>query len=48
MQQLKKLRNKLVPAHPDADNGDMEIRGRSVYDGLPKKVVISSSEIRVH
>lgn len=42
----EEVKKQIGSAHPDADNGDMEIRGRSVYDGLPKKVVISSSEIR--
>lgn len=42
----EEVKKQVGSAHPDADNGDMEIRGRSVYDGLPKKVVISSSEIR--
>lgn len=42
----EEVKKQIGSAHPDADNGDMDIRGRSVYDGLPKKVVISSSEIR--
>jgi rod shape-determining protein MreB len=42
----EEVKKQIGSAHPDADNGEMEIRGRSVYDGLPKKVVISSSEIR--
>jgi rod shape-determining protein MreB len=40
------VKKQIASAHPDADNGEMDIRGRSVYDGLPKKVTISSSEIR--
>jgi len=43
----EEVKKQIGSAHPDADNGEMEIRGRSVYDGLPKKVTISSSEIRV-
>lgn len=42
----EEVKKQIGSAHPDADNGEMEIRGRSVYDGLPKKVTISSSEIR--
>ncbi|HRG62340.1 MAG TPA: rod shape-determining protein [Burkholderiales bacterium] len=42
----EEVKKQIGSAHPDADNGEMDIRGRSVYDGLPKKVTISSSEIR--
>lgn len=40
------IKKQLGSAHPDADNGEMEIRGRSVYDGLPKRVTVTSTEIR--
>lgn len=42
----EEIKKQIGSAHPDTDNGDMEIRGRSVYDGLPKKISISSPEIR--
>ena len=41
------IKKELGSAHPDTDNGEMEIRGRSIYDGLPKKVTITSAEVRV-
>jgi rod shape-determining protein MreB len=34
-------------AHESSDSGDMSIRGRSVFDGLPKQIVITSEEIRL-
>ena len=42
----EKVKKQIGSAHLDADNGEMEIRGRSVYDGLPKKITISLTEIR--
>jgi len=42
----EEIKKQIGSAHPDTDNGEMEIRGRSVYDGLPKKITITSSEIR--
>ncbi|MEN9946292.1 MAG: hypothetical protein RLZZ293_678 [Pseudomonadota bacterium] len=43
----EEIKKTIGSAHPDADNGEMEIRGRSVYDGLPRKIDIFSAEIRV-
>lgn len=34
-------------AHKSSDSGDMSIRGRSIFDGLPKQIVITSEEIRL-
>ena len=42
----EEIKKQMGSAHPDSDNGEMEIRGRSIYDGLPKQVTISSAEIR--
>lgn len=42
----EEIKKRIGSAHSGTDNGDMEIRGRSVYDGLPKKITITSSEIR--
>lgn len=41
------VKKKIGSAHPTADNGEISIRGRSVFDGLPKQVTISSEEIRL-
>ncbi len=41
------IKKKIGSAHPDVDNGDLNIRGRSVFDGLPKQVLVSSEEIRL-
>ena len=43
---LYEIKKQIGSAHSGTDNGEMEIRGRSVYDGLPKKISITSSEIR--
>ena len=42
----EEIKKQIGSAHHDTDNGEMEIRGRSVYDGLPKRISISSAEIR--
>lgn len=42
-EQIKKT---IGSAHSSVDNGIMEIRGRSVFDGLPKQINITSEEIR--
>ncbi|TXI92143.1 MAG: rod shape-determining protein [Neisseriales bacterium] len=42
----EEIKKQIGSAHSGTDNGEMEIRGRSVYDGLPKKISITSSEIR--
>lgn len=41
------IKKKIGSAHKDADGGEMNIRGRSVFDGLPKQIVITSEEIRL-
>lgn len=41
------VKKKIGSAHKDADSGEMNIRGRSVFDGLPKQIVITSEEIRL-
>jgi rod shape-determining protein MreB len=43
----EEIKKQLGSAHPSTDNGHMEIRGRSVYDGLPKQITITSEEIRL-
>ena len=40
------IKKQIGSAHPSTDTGELEIRGRSVYDGLPKKVTITSQEVR--
>ncbi|RTK94866.1 MAG: rod shape-determining protein [Neisseriaceae bacterium] len=40
------IKKRIGSAHKNADVGEMKIRGRSVYDGLPKEVSINSSEVR--
>lgn len=40
------IKKQIGSAHPDNDNGEMQIRGRSIYDGLPREITISSPEIR--
>lgn len=42
-EQIKKT---IGSAHPSVDNGSMDIRGRSVFDGLPKQITITSEEVR--
>lgn len=42
----EEIKKQIGSAHSGTDNGEMEIRGRSVYDGLPKKISITSSEMR--
>ncbi len=42
----EEIKKRIGSAHPETDSGEMEIAGRSVYDGLPKRVTISSLEIR--
>lgn len=41
------IKKKIGSAHPDADRGSLDIRGRSVFDGLPKQITITSEEIRL-
>ena len=42
----EEIKKQIASAHPSTDTGELEIRGRSVYDGLPKKVMITSAEVR--
>jgi rod shape-determining protein MreB len=41
------IKKKIASAHESTDVGEMKIRGRSVYDGLPREVTVTSAEIRV-
>jgi len=41
------IKFKIGSAHPSIDIDEMLIRGRSLYDGLPKEIVVTSEEIRV-
>lgn len=43
----EEIKKRIGSAHESGDNGDMTIRGRSVYDGLPKQITITSEEIRL-
>lgn len=43
----EEIKKHIGSAHESGDNGDMTIRGRSVYDGLPKQITITSEEIRL-
>ena len=40
------LKKKIGSAHPAADRGAMEVRGRNLLSGLPAVVTIHSSEVR--
>jgi rod shape-determining protein MreB and related proteins len=40
------IKKQIGSAHPDADVGDMIIRGRSTFQGLPRETVVTSQEIR--
>lgn len=40
------VKKRIGSAHKNTDIGEMSIRGRSVYDGLPKEVLVNSAEIR--
>ena len=41
------IKKKIASAHESTDVGEMKIRGRSVYDGLPREVTVTAAEIRV-
>lgn len=43
----EEIKKQIGSAHESGDGGDMSIRGRSVYDGLPKQIMITSQEIRL-
>jgi len=40
------LKKKIGSAHPAADRGSMEVRGRNLLSGLPAVVTIQSAEVR--
>ncbi len=42
----EEVKKQIGSAHPASDVGEMVIRGRSAYDGLPKEIVINSQELR--
>lgn len=42
----EEIKKKIGSAHKNTDSGEMIIRGRSVYDGLPKQLVVTAEEIR--
>ena len=42
----EEIKKQIGSAHPDADVGDMTIRGRSTFQGLPRETVVNSAEIR--
>lgn len=43
----EEIKKQIGSAHESGDGGDMTIRGRSVYDGLPKQITVTSQEIRL-
>lgn len=42
----EEIKKQIGSAHQSADGGEMIIRGRSTYQGLPNEVIINSVEIR--
>ncbi len=42
----EEIKKQIGSAHPDADAGEMTIRGRSTFQGLPRETVVNSEEIR--
>lgn len=42
----EEIKKQIGSAHPDADAGEMTIRGRSTFQGLPREAVVNSEEIR--
>ncbi len=40
------LKKKIGSAHPSADRGTMEVRGRNLLNGLPAVLTITSAEVR--
>ena len=40
------IKKQLASAHITTDVGEISIRGRNVYQGLPKEIIINSTEIR--
>lgn len=42
----EEVKKQIGSAHPDLDVGEMVIRGRNTYQGLPQELAINSQEIR--
>lgn len=42
----EEIKKQIGSAHPSADVGDMVIRGRSTFQGLPRETTVTSQEIR--
>ncbi len=42
----EEIKKQIGSAHPDADVGEIAIRGRSAFQGLPKEAIVNSAEIR--
>ena len=40
------IKIRIGSAYPYEDEGEMEIKGRNLIDGLPKNVIITASEVR--
>lgn len=40
------IKKQIGSAHPSADVGEMVIRGRNAYQGLPKEITVNSAELR--
>lgn len=42
----EEIKKQIGSAHPTTDAGEISIRGRSSYQGLPKEILVNSQEIR--
>jgi rod shape-determining protein MreB len=42
----EEIKKQIGSAHSSTDKGEMTIRGRSAYQGLPKEITINSTELR--
>lgn len=42
----EEIKKQIGSAHPETDNGEMTIRGRNAYQGLPKEITVNSAELR--
>ena len=42
----EEIKKKIGSAHPSTDEGEMVIRGRNIYQGLPREIKVNSKEIR--
>ena len=40
------IKIKIASAHPQAEKGEMEVKGRDLLTGIPQNILITSAEIR--